>query len=212
MSRPRKLNQAKQDNLLTFLAFGCPLAVAARQIDCSVYTIRREARRNPEFDARLRGSLLDAELSPISTLHEAAQADWRAAAWLLERTQPEQYGRRTANGFGRPEMTQLIERLSDVVRDEIRDRRQAARLRRRIRVEIQVVLGKLPPLSSVGKPEQPKLAERSMEEPTIEMHLASTASKTEAEYEQNEAKLAPERIASADASPWNSRPILSESA
>lgn len=212
MSRPRKLCEHKQSELCTLMACGCPLAVAARHLDCSVYTIRREARRNPEFEARLRGALLDTELAPIAMLQEAAQTDWRAAAWLLERTHPEQYGRRAPSALGRAELSQLVERLGNVVRDEIHDRRQAARLRHRIRVEVQAVLGKFRPLKSEEKAVQLAHVERSPEESVDLIQSIAAESKMAAEREQNVAKLTPEPTRAAGGSPWNSRPVLSASA
>lgn len=194
MPRPRKLCEIKQRDLCALISVGCPLSVAARHVGCSIFTIRREARRNPTFQEQLRGSQLATEMTPIATLREAATSDWRAAAWLLERTQPQDFGRRGPNTLGRHELIELVDRLGDIVRDEIRDRRQSARLRQRIRVEVQVVLRKLQTLS-IAEKSSPLAIVEGLHEEQLPEHQAPdneidrvAASNMEAECEQNEAK------------------------
>jgi hypothetical protein len=164
------------------------MSVAARHVGCSIFTIRREARRNPQFQQKLRGCQLATEMTPIATLRNAATSDWRAAAWLLERTQPQDFGRRGPNSLGRHELSELVDRLSVIIRDEIHDRRQAARLRLRLRVEFQVVLRKLQSLSTTEKSAPLALGQQHDEEQLAEHASIAAESITVAEPEQNEAK------------------------
>jgi hypothetical protein len=198
MPRPRKLCEIKQRDLCALISAGCPLAAAARHVGCSIFTIRREARRNPHFQQQLRCSQLNTELSPIVKLRDAAQVDWRAAAWLLERTQPQEYGRRTSAALGRHELAELVDRIGEVIRDEIRDRRLASRLRRRVGIEVQGVLRKSQSFSAAEKSEPLALVESDDDLPTPESDSDAVTNNMEAKLEQNEAKLEPYLIRACD--------------
>jgi hypothetical protein len=91
--RPRFFDQARCEEVCTLVAAGCGIDGAARHLGCAPKTIRREARRNPMFGADLRQALKTAELKPLNALRDAANRHWRAAAWLLERTNPKQFAR-----------------------------------------------------------------------------------------------------------------------
>jgi len=212
MPRRRKLCETKQRDLCALISVGCPLAMAARHVGCSIFTVRREARRDPSFQDRLRCSQLNTELSPVVTLRDAARNNWRAAAWLLERTQPEEYARRAPTALGRHELSELVDRIGEVIRDEIRDRRQAARLRRRVQIEVQVVLRKLQSLSAAEKSEPLALLESSHGEQASQSDSPRSASKIEAQREQYVAKLPPELPRRADILARNSPPVSSASA
>lgn len=91
--RPRALDHVKQREIIAVVSAGFSIERAARYVDCAASTIRRECRRNPNFDTELRRASLTAELSPLQALREAARKYWRAAAWLLERLDPERFGK-----------------------------------------------------------------------------------------------------------------------
>ena len=91
--RPRTLDEVKQREVCALVSAGCSLAGAGRYVNCSVKTIRREAERDPAFGDHLRKSQLAAQLEPLRALRGKANTHWRAAAWLLERVDPEQFAR-----------------------------------------------------------------------------------------------------------------------
>jgi hypothetical protein len=130
--RPRALCDEKQREICTLVATGCTMADAARYVSCSVLTIRREARRNPKFHEALRRSRVAAEISPLNTMRQAATSEWRAAAWLLERTQPRRFAKRNPHSFSQEEVIDLVGRVCDVVRQETRDVEKFARIKRRV--------------------------------------------------------------------------------
>jgi hypothetical protein len=134
MPRPRKLCETKQYEVCALIHSGCTLAAAARYVGCSPLTIQREAHRNQEFHDKLRKAQLNTEITPVRTLRDAAVSDWRAAAWILERTQPQQYAKRTAGSFSPQEVAELLDRVCDIVRQEVRDAQKAARIKRRVLV------------------------------------------------------------------------------
>jgi hypothetical protein len=131
MPRPRILDDHKKQQLTSLLMNGFTLAAAARVVGCSPLTIWREARRNPQFDETIRQAQFARDLNPVRTLQDAAANDWRAAAWLLERTQPEHYARRAANSFSPQDVAALLDRVCEAIGEETQDEQISARIKRR---------------------------------------------------------------------------------
>src|SRR5262245_30409408 len=87
--RRRILNDAKCQEVCSLVTAGCGIEDAARHVGCVPKTIFREARRNPDFGKSLKEAQTAAELTPLNAMRDAAKQNWRAAAWLLERTNPQ---------------------------------------------------------------------------------------------------------------------------
>src|SRR5262245_29482786 len=92
--RPRALDDVKRREVCALISAGCTFEAAARSIGCNAVTIRREAAGNREFKGELRRAELAAQSLPLQAMRKAAGTHWRAAAWLLERTQPQTFGLR----------------------------------------------------------------------------------------------------------------------
>ena len=91
--RRRCLNQAKKVEVCDLVAHGATVEEAADVINVSLRTIQREMKLDEDFHHEVQVSLGHAP-DPLKLMQQAARAHWRAAAWLLERTNPEQYARR----------------------------------------------------------------------------------------------------------------------
>ena len=89
------LDAAKKERICTLLSVGVSRRQAAAYVGCHHATITRSARRDAEFAAGLREAEAYSEVEPLSRIVNAGKRSWRAAAWLLERTQPHKYSRRT---------------------------------------------------------------------------------------------------------------------
>jgi hypothetical protein len=94
LGRPRALDDVKRREICVLLTAGYPLVAVAEHVGCSRRTISRELARNPEFAERLRRAKIAGELEPLSTIRQAARTNWRAAAWYLERANPQRFGKR----------------------------------------------------------------------------------------------------------------------
>ena len=61
---------------------------------------RRALKYRPEeiayvdFHFRLKKSMAEAEMRLLGIIHKAAETNWTAAAWILERTRPDRFGKR----------------------------------------------------------------------------------------------------------------------
>jgi tRNA-dihydrouridine synthase len=116
--RHRTLDDVKQGQICALVAVGCSLTSAANYVGCDRGTVRREAARNPEFAKQVRRAESKAELQPLETMRDAAAKDWRAAAWLLERTKPEQYARTSSNLVRIETVHDLVARCLEVIAEE----------------------------------------------------------------------------------------------
>lgn len=99
------------DRMAEYVAAGCSLEAAAAACGVGARTayswqsvgeewdeaepVEIPADRRPfaAFAAAVRDARLVAETRYLRTVERAAPADWRAAAWILERTRPEKFGR-----------------------------------------------------------------------------------------------------------------------
>ncbi len=131
--RIRVLDEAKQREICALIATGCSLEAAASYVECAPNTIRREADRNPDFGRRLREARLQAQLSPLQAMRKAANNHWRAAAWMLERADPEHFDRRPSPAFRAKQARALKHDILAVLSAEIDDPDLQVRVRKQIR-------------------------------------------------------------------------------
>ncbi len=94
--RRRTLDRNKKTLLCDAVSRGATMTEAAFTVGVSLRTVQREARIDPDFDQKLRSAHTD-KPDPLAMMQSAARTHWRAAAWLLERSNPENYGRRSAS-------------------------------------------------------------------------------------------------------------------
>jgi hypothetical protein len=125
------------------ISVGCTIQAAARYVGCSRNTIRREAARNPQFGELLRCAEAQARIRPVRTLQEAAGHDWRAAAWLLERSQPEEYARTAANVVRLETVHDLMARCLELINQEFADSPESQIACRRLTQAIETTCGEL---------------------------------------------------------------------
>ena len=117
--RRRVLDDTKRREICALLSAGVSLQKTAEYVGCSRSTIQREMRRNSEFRERVQRSKATPQLGPLQAMRQAAQSNWRAAAWMLERADPEQFGRRHANTLGRRELRVLARDLMAIFNDAV---------------------------------------------------------------------------------------------
>jgi hypothetical protein len=84
-----------------------------------------------EFREQLRAAQRQAEVAPLQSLRSHANKNWRAAAWLLERTMPHDYGRRQPDSVPPDLAIQLMSETVRAIIAEVPEGELKKRLRRR---------------------------------------------------------------------------------
>ena len=120
------LTEAQRHELVALLAAGHSRRAAARLVGCARSTIYRVEARDPKFAERVAraegpGESPQKKQDPrkiFPTLHQPA--NWRAAAWVLERLNPEDFGPpRNASNFDLLVEADIFRSFVELVRDEI---------------------------------------------------------------------------------------------
>jgi hypothetical protein len=118
--RPHLLDEQKQAEICDFVSAGHSVASAARLMGCNVKTIRRHAERDERFARLLRSAEVAAQNDPLKLMRRAAGSSWRAAAWILERTQPEHYGRQPSAACRPEDVDRAFTRIMDIALGHVR--------------------------------------------------------------------------------------------
>lgn len=140
IGRPRALDEGKRREVCAFLAAGASLKQAAEYVGCSLSTLKRENQRDKEFRERTRRATATAQLIPLQAMRQAVQSHWRAAAWMLERSDPENFGRQDARHFGAKELRALRRDLLDIFNDEIEHPLLRDRIAKRVKAAIDYAM------------------------------------------------------------------------
>jgi hypothetical protein len=113
--RKTVLDDAKRGEIRGLLASGISLRQAARCVGCDPHTIRREMQRNDAFREEIERSKKLLNTAPFSALMEAAKTNWRAAAWVLERLQPEVFAKQKGGLLAEADIERFVHAICDVI-------------------------------------------------------------------------------------------------
>ncbi len=124
------LDATKRQRIIALVANGSSRRKAAKFVGCSPSTITRTAARDPQFAEDLARAEENIEIHMLRALKSAATTDryWRAAAWLLERTNPEDFGARRPDLYTAAQVLELFAKLLASLHDELAEDRRAEAL------------------------------------------------------------------------------------
>jgi hypothetical protein len=90
-------------------------------VGCSPSTITRTAASDPDFAEQLATAEQSAEIDAIRAIRAASRKDryWRAAAWILERKNPEDFALRPPTVFTGEEVFQMMSLIIDILHQDI---------------------------------------------------------------------------------------------
>jgi hypothetical protein len=142
------LTEVKRSEICAILAVGCSRTAAARYVGCHPDTIRNTAKRDAEFAAALQQAETRHEIQHLAHINAAAKEGryWRAAAWALERTHPDRYGRRRPYTVSPEQLSQALAQFASIILEEITDED----LQQRIFERLTELTEKLQALSTGG--------------------------------------------------------------
>ncbi len=117
------LTEVKRSEICAILAVGCSRTTAARYVGCHPSTIRNTARRDADFAQALQQAETKHEIQHLAHINAAAKEGryWRAAAWALERTHPDRYGRRRPHTITSDQLSQVLAQFAGVILEEVAD-------------------------------------------------------------------------------------------
>jgi len=122
---PRKciLDETKKREILAIITVGCTRYTAARYVGCRPADIASEIRCDKTFAQQVAKSEEAAEVYYMQQIKSAAKKEqyWRAAAWVLERRNPNRYAARGAHTITFNQLARLITQIAEIVGGEIKD-------------------------------------------------------------------------------------------
>lgn len=113
MGRPTKLTPEVQAKVVEALRLGAPRKLAAEYAGIAYDTLREWCLRRGPFYVAFAGALKEAEskgsVAALAKIQKAAtDGQWQAAAWLLERRDPENFGRRQVVALARAPLEPVV--------------------------------------------------------------------------------------------------------
>ncbi|MGD0652815.1 MAG: hypothetical protein ABSA16_00590 [Thermoguttaceae bacterium] len=119
--RPPVLDEIKQREIVAIVSMGCSRRTAARYVGCDPKTIQNTAEREDKFAEKLERAQSQAVVTHVKNINSAAKKAqyWRAAAWALERLNPEEYAAPHTDMLSAEQIFKLLAYLSQVVVEEV---------------------------------------------------------------------------------------------
>jgi hypothetical protein len=115
---PREvLDPKKRTKICGLLSLGYSRNMAAEYVGCDPSTISRTAKRDEAFRSQLADAESETSIDALRLIRHTGSQEryWRAAAWVLERRHPDEYGRRAPNTFTGEQVIRILERALEVL-------------------------------------------------------------------------------------------------
>ena len=124
------LDQFKKREILAILSVGCSRRTAARYVGCATSTIQNTADRDPAFAEQLRHAECESEIGYLKNIRNAARKEqyWRAAAWALERRNPQDFAPRGPDVITVDQIKQIMAQFAAIIVEDV----PVAKYRKRI--------------------------------------------------------------------------------
>jgi hypothetical protein len=121
LGRPPVLDEIKQREIVAIISMGCSRRTAARYVGCAPSTIQYTAERDEKFAEKLERAGSQAVVTHVKNINSAAKKAqyWRAAAWALERLNPEEYASPHPDVITVEQISSLMAYLSQIVVEEV---------------------------------------------------------------------------------------------
>lgn len=108
-----------QAQFCALVSLGCSIRRAATLIGVPESTVRSTIDRDAYFAERVRNAGIQREVVPLKHIRNAQEKSWRAAAYMLERTNPHDYSRRWPRQPTAAELSDILDRYSANLMNEV---------------------------------------------------------------------------------------------
>jgi hypothetical protein len=114
--RSDTFNDVAERRILAALRKGATMEMAAKAAGISRATLHRWRDRHEGFDRKVQRARAEAGLDSLDVIESAAdEGDWRAAAWMLEKRYPDQYGE--SGDLPQEEIESFVETVRTTIRE-----------------------------------------------------------------------------------------------
>ena len=103
------------------MAVGCGRRTAAAYVGCAASLITREMEKDAHFAAEMYRHETNPEIGFARNIQDAAKIAqyWRAAAWWLERRNPEDFGSKKQGVVSVAQIQGLLSGLTEIITEEV---------------------------------------------------------------------------------------------
>jgi hypothetical protein len=118
---PSVMTAERREKILSLLTVGCSRRAAARFVGCSPSTISRTIVADPSFAHQVAQAEEQAEIDAVRAIRRAANNEryWRAAAWLLERKNPDEFGLRAPGCYTASNIRGILVQIVTMISSEL---------------------------------------------------------------------------------------------
>lgn len=95
VGRPTKRNPEREAKIIEAIRAGNYIETSAHLGGIGISTLYEWRDKYPKFAEAIEKARAEAEAASVALVQSAAIENWQAAAWWLERSFPDKYGRRT---------------------------------------------------------------------------------------------------------------------
>lgn len=106
--RPRVLNDRLKQQIIGVLRAGGSLNEAAKVVGVARNTLDRECKRDKEFGASVMSAPEQGKMALVGKIIKAAERDWKAAAWMLERKFGREFAKNPTVAIHTPERVEVV--------------------------------------------------------------------------------------------------------
>lgn len=136
--RPRAINDEAAKKILDALRIGCTRDDAAASAGICARTLRNEIARNSVFAAAVGLAQAIGKQRLVARVNRSSRDDWKAAAWLLERRWPKEWGKRSPDAVTPEQMASAIGRVVAMILEVV-----PQRYHNRVAAQVNQLTGKI---------------------------------------------------------------------
>ena len=146
MPRKPKISETAKEAVVRILRSGGSRTDAAKHVGVDRSTLYRTTKRDRAFRDKLTAAEADGKLLLIGYIVKAAQKDWRAAAWMLERKHWDEYARRGPDSITPVQLSEALLQIVTKIQEAL-----PVKYRARVGTAVKAILDDLKKIQDLEK-------------------------------------------------------------